>query len=270
MPKDLIVTKDQNTPNSLELKDSPKYSSHLTPMMLSAPEDCNDKFEDEPFLLTATSLKKYLEGNMTKLSVSHLSEFITKENKIGIGRDKDRNVADEGKLFRLQSSRLSSKMDNEGNFTTLEFLVGFENLNLPENGWLLVGGERRTGTYRVDHLPTIPCPALETAQFKIYLATPAIFESGWKPEHLLEEHGLELLAAAFDRPLPLGGWDIKVIKPKPMVLCVPAGAVYYVRAKSTEAAKEAAQAIHGKSISDNLNQTDYKKQGFGIAYVGKI
>ena len=55
-----------------------------------------------------------------------------------------------------------------------------------------------------------------------------------------------------------------------MLQCVPAGAVYYVEAKDSEKAKKAAKAIHGKPISDNLNNTDYKAQGFGIAYVGKI
>jgi hypothetical protein len=55
-----------------------------------------------------------------------------------------------------------------------------------------------------------------------------------------------------------------------MVQAVPPGAVYYVEAESTEAANNAAAAIHGQSISDTMNNIDYAKQGFGIAYIGKI
>jgi hypothetical protein len=55
-----------------------------------------------------------------------------------------------------------------------------------------------------------------------------------------------------------------------MLQFVPAGSVFYVEAKNIESAYESAQKIHACSISDKINDTDYARQGFGIAYIGKI
>lgn len=271
LPMDLIVPKPIGKAplktKPLKLVDAPKFSNAQTSKILKPEHD--GKTEDDTFLIELLAFENYLEGTSDQLNVKKRSDFLTSEPKIGIGRDRDSNIADGGKLFRIQANRLS-KIDSRGNLMQLRFLLDLEGLDVPKNGWMTLGGERKVAIFEKMESIEIIRPNIETSRFKIYIATPAVFEAGWKPEKLLQKHGLTLLAAAIDRPLSIGGWDLEKNKPKPMVQCVPAGAVYYVEASSTAAAVAIAQEIHGKSIAENFNHTDYQKQGFGIAYVGKI
>ncbi len=271
MPMDLIVPKLTGGSKNLQaqplvLKDKPAHSNTLTPKILRSTYD--GKTEDDPKLLGLLALERYLRGETANINVRKRSDFMCIEPKIGIGRNRDSHVADDGKLFRIQANRLAA--DSSSGVHHLRFFLGFEGLEIPKEGWLALGGERRVAFYESNVSVEIPRPDIDSLRFKIYLSTPAVFAAGWKPEALMKEHGLTLLTAALDRPVHIGGWDLKERKPKPMLQCVPAGAVYYVQAESIAAAQAAAQGIHGKPISENLNQTDYCKQGFGIAYIGKI
>ncbi|WP_373553992.1 type III-B CRISPR module-associated protein Cmr3 [Haliscomenobacter sp.] len=264
LPKDLVVVKDRDRLklHPLLLSDAPQFSNTQTPKLLTA--NFEDKIDDDVFLTDLLSLERYLSGKVVNVVPRKLTDFTCPETKIGIGRDKNRNTAEDGKLFRLQATRPANK-----NLQHLQFLISFEGLQLPEDALFTMGAERRVAFYRKGEGLNLECPNLKSEIFKIYLATPAIFKQGWRPETLLDTYGLELLTAALDRPIHIGGWDMDEKRPKPMLQCVPAGSVYYVKAKDAAAANWAAQAIHGKSISDNLNQTDYQAQGFGIAYVAK-
>lgn len=281
LPMDLIVPKPKGKNERLQdqllkLKEKPTYSNATTPKILKSTYD--GKTEDEPKLLEILALERYLSGETANLNVRKRSDFMCSEPKIGIGRDRDSRIAADGKLFRIQANRMAT--DSDKGVQHLRFLLGFEGVEIAGNGWLALGGERRAAFYEASESVEIPIPNIDSLQFKIYLATPAVFEYGWKPEKLLKEYGLTLLTAALDRPIHIGGWEMRPkdtpnsgkrpSQPKPMLQCVPAGSVYYVQAESMSAAQAAVQAIHGKAISDNLNQTDYRKQGFGIAYVGKI
>lgn len=266
LPKDLVVVKDRERLklHPLLLSDVSKFSNAQTPKILTA--NFEDKIDDDAFLTDLLSLERYLSGNVVNVVPRKLNDFICPETKIGIGRDKNRNTAEDGKLFRLQATRPVNK-----NLQHLQFLISYEGLQLPEDALFTIGAERRVAFYRKKddlHLDS-NSRNLDSEIFKIYLATPAIFEHGWRPETLLHKYGLELLAVALDRPVHIGGWDMDEKRPKAMLQCVPAGSVYYVKAKDVDAANWAANAIHGKSISDNLNQTDYQAQGFGIAYIAK-
>lgn len=270
IPLDLVVAKPKGNKRLiaqlLTLEPAPKYSNAFTSHVLRSSID--GKSEDEPLLFELTAFENYLNGEFENLVVRKRSDFITPESKIGIGRDRDSNIADGGKLFRIQANRLAKDLGKT--VQKIGFLLGYEGLELPERGWLSFGGERRVAFFEKTDSFETPCPNIDNSRFKIYLSTPALFADGWKPTELLKQYGLTLLAAALDRPVHIGGWDLEKTKPKPMLQCVPAGSVYYVEAKDANAAKTAATAIHGKSISENLNQTNYKAQGFGIAYVGKI
>jgi CRISPR-associated protein Cmr3 len=275
MPLDLIAPKPIKdkvgslTANALVLDKKPLYSSAISYNILKS--DIQQKTEDEPKLIyDYTFAEEYLKGNAKELHVLKRSDYILSETKIGIGRERDTNIAQDGKLFRVQMNRLAKETKN--GIKELKFFLEFEGAELPEKGWLALGGERRTAFYQAEkeYIPSISPPELDSKRFKIYLSTPAVFKGGWQPENLLERYELKVLAAAIDRPTQIGGWDMQKRKPKPMLNCVPAGSVYYLEAADIEEAKNAALNIHGKSISDNINDNNYQKQGFGISYVGKI
>lgn len=271
-PADLIVPKPKNKrkPEAICLlrKSQPNISNYILPEILVSPTD--DKTDEDAHLLTLSTLSSYLNGEGTSFSVSPLRNFLLSEAKIGIGRSFDARTVENGKLFRVMANRPAT-INKNGDTQRLCVAVDYKGIEIPKDGLLAFGAEYRTAAFSQTEMDPIPCPDLDGAlEFKIYLSTPAIFEFGWKPEKLLKKYGLTLLAAALERAIPIGGWDLDKRYPKIMVQAVAAGSVYYVKANSLEKALLAANAIHGTAISDSLNQTDYASQGFGIALVGKI
>lgn len=266
MPMDLIVPKikKQDKANPLLLFDKPGISSSSLPKVLQSPTD--EKTVEGHFLMNKREFVKYLNGEKDEFVISKLSNFLNKELKIGIGRDYNSHVADDGKLFRVIMNRPATS-DN-GNLTKLQFLINYSDLALKKEGWLNAGGERRVASFKAEELYDVPLPKITQPLCKIYLSTPAIFNDGWKPEKLLKDNGLTLIAAAIGKSQPIGGWDLDKWEPKPMVQTVSAGSVYFVQAENIEAINAFAEKVHGKSISDNFNGMDYQKQGFGIAYIG--
>lgn len=267
MPSDLVVYKtDEDEAESLRLLPVPQYSNlKLFDKIPTSVKE--DKAVEGNHLISITSFEDYLNG-ASNVAARHISKFISKETKIGIGRDRNARTVDDGKLFRVLMNRPAvSKGDA---VEKLSFVVKVSNLDLKSDGWSALGAERKVASFKQDGDIQISMPELDSASFKIYLSTPAVFEKGWRPESLLKQHDLQLISAAIGRSINVGGWDLDSKQPKPMVGMVEAGAVYFVKAKDIDAARKAATAIHGKSITDNPNNFEYKNQGFGIAYVGKI
>lgn len=266
-PKDLIVpnTKKYET-RELHLIEAPSNSNNKTPYTLKS--KISEKTVNGLFLMDALNIEDYIAGNPGNLPVQKLSEFMISEPKVGIARNPHSHAAAEGRLYRMQFNRLSGKGKREIN--DLSFEIGFEGIELSEKGWLTLGSDRRIASYETTDAIYPKRVKLDSARFKIYLSTPAVFKEGWIPQAFLKENDLELLTAAIGKPLSIGGWDIKKKRPKPMIKAVPEGSVYYVEAESAEKAQQTVDKINGKSISDNLNGINYKKQGFGIAYAAKV
>jgi CRISPR-associated protein Cmr3 len=261
MPLDLVISKGNATP--LKMVNKPDWCSIKESLPKILVSTIKDKIEDEPFFISLGQFEQYINGVKKTPVVKKRSDFITAESKIGIGRERDSNISDSGKLFKLISNRMATDgiMVNKTNF-----ILCINNLQLPDRGWLALGGERRLAFFKTVEQVVLPCPILNNKLFKIILSTPCVFKSGWKPSDLLEKLKLKLQAAVVGRPTHIGGWDVKQKKPKHMLQCVPAGSVFYVEAESIEDAQKAAQVIHGTSISDE----PHNAQGFGIAYIGKI
>ena len=140
-----------------------------------------------------------------------------------------------------------------------------------------VGGESRAMLY--EHCETEDIGGLNMDysgmggdKFKVYLATPAKFKKGWLPDWIDEETligkfngiSLKLLTAAIGKCVPIGGFDMKRKKPKPMLRAVPAGSVYYFKILDGCNLGEAMSCFHYSNISDFD-----AKQGFGLAFAGR-
>ncbi len=139
-----------------------------------------------------------------------------------------------------------------------------------------IGGERRP--FRIMAEPASDLfPAMEAAfdkirdqkRFLLYLATPAIFRSGWKPAAI---PGATLVGAAIGKPEFISGWlNANIGKklpggPRPLLKMVPAGAVYFYKADHWNDADFDAfkETYHfNQSISDY-----YPNAGFGTTLLG--
>lgn len=215
----------------------------------------------EDGLISHTAFKQYLEGTLDEVKIQRVKDIAPSEPKTGIGRDDNTNTASDSMLYRVGMRR--------GN--DFEIIV---DIQLPNEDFqyaatfIKLGGEGKIASFsdkgRMDSLriekDTI---GLKPGEFKLYLATPAIFKNGWCPD--LEGLGIkaDLIAAAVGKPVHIGGFDMAERKPKPMYKAVPAGSVYYYRTKdSVELIQE---KLQGEAISEFL-----KEQGFGISYIGNF
>lgn len=218
-----------------------------------------------------TDLNDYLQGE-ANISAWHQDDLFKREPKIGIQKDRNTGGAAEGKLYRVEMFR------PKGGTGLLVDWSADVDLDIPASGFLKVGGEGKAVCYTAFQSDIqVKMPNMQGNRFKVVFATPAVFEKGWLPKGIdpktltgtWEGHPVKVLAAAFDRPIHLGGFNMRTKHqkggPKPMRKAIPAGAVYYLEVQSGEA-KGAASAFHGKCISD----FGLDREGFGLAYVGKV
>jgi len=217
--------------------------------------------------ISKTSLENYLNGDENEFDAYPLEDYLLTEPKVGIGRDSKTHTASESRLYRVGMLRLKN----------FQFIVGFENLQIEESGFLKLGGEGKAVTYQSSHRATNPeqyQPANNL--FKIYLATPALLENGWLPGWLdpvtLEGQypgtgiQVKLIAAATGKPLFIGGFDMKEKKPKKMLKAVPPGSVFYfeIQGDVSDEQKEALEPVAFCDYPERVNE------GFGLTFMGAV
>jgi CRISPR-associated protein Cmr3 len=129
-------------------------------------------------------------------------------------------------------------------------------LRLPDQGWMILGGERRAARFEVvlSSQSANEQPEQHQEGNLLYLATPAAFTRGWQP-HTWPDGAP--IAVAMERYQPIGGWhlapDSNGGQSKTLRRCVPAGSIYFFNAP----------------IRRIQSFTDYGDQiGYGITYSG--
>ena len=72
-----------------------------------------------------------------------------------------------------------------------------------------------------------------------------------------------LVAACISKPIHFSGWDLGEQGPKPTLVAVPAGSVYYFEADTDEDARALVGALHSRTRSDYFGE-----KGMGLGYCG--
>jgi CRISPR-associated protein Cmr3 len=151
-----------------------------------------------------------------------------------------------------------------------------------------LGGERRPVAVKVKESLSkywFDCPESikkhfaglgKGAKVRLVLATPALFEQGWKPGwieksgsselHLprgLSKVKLKLVSAAVGRREPVSGWNLRQNRPKAVRWMVPAGSVYFFEVEDGNPADLLESWL--RPVSDNEQD---RKDGFGLALWG--
>lgn len=268
LPNDCVQRKgdDDNVVSTLRIDELADVKSSC-PTRYVLKSTINEKVESvSGGLIDITSLKKYLEyTNDSFFPILKIADKVLAEPKIGIGISNKTGTAEKGMFYRVGMNRLDG----------LSLLIDFEGLNLPEEGVMKLGGEGKAVCYKKpkEHIsPSVYDSKVDGTMFKLYLSTPAIFKKGWLPGwmdeyDLIGEYKglkLKLLTASIGKSISIGGFDMKVRKPKPMRKAVPAGSVYYFKIVEGDLRK----------VFEIFNQTAISDidpgQGFGIAYVGGV
>ena len=262
--------KDENGYEPHRMKINMKhYSSKPLFPLCADPEE--DKLESSAgFYLTRYGLEKYLQGaEFDKKMIMNLGENILIEPKIGIGRNYQTKTSNDGRLYRLGMRRLENR-----NFADISFMVEFEGMELPESGIIRLGGEGKTASYTTSQINSLPKkdPDKRSCKFILYFMTPALFEkNGYYPDFFDDKFSSEIngrkyriVSMAMDKPLSIGGWDMKANRPKPMKKFVPAGSVYIVECDSEISINDFDKDFATKEFC----KEEYAKQGYGLYLTG--
>ena len=280
IPLDLVRYKTRNKDQVflLELREHRWVSSCPTAMVLAAFDDQQAETV-EMGLLDHLTMGSYLSGEQGGFPFRKLQEFVTREPKLGIGRNDAKRVAQDHLLYRIGMLRPESVNPRGKSFGSrkLNILLDYEGLELPQKGFVKLGGESKAAVYEHCDDDWIQNMDIQWPQhgnrFKFYPATPAKFSKGWLPGWVDENSltgtyngtKLKLLTAAVGKPVPIGGFDLKSGQPKPMMRAVPAGSVYYFEILDGTNLTEAMEKFHYVNVSDFDAQ-----QGFGLAFAGVI
>ncbi|NLC11746.1 MAG: type III-B CRISPR module-associated protein Cmr3 [Firmicutes bacterium] len=264
LPLDCVEEKNNESDQvafQLKLKENTMVSSVPTPYILDS--DRNTQVENvQGGYLNDLDFRRYLNAAMNEFYYYKLSDYVVVEEKIGIARDRTTYTAERAKLYRITLRRLNN----------VSIIIDFDGLELPESGFLKLGGEGKAAAYEsIKSLPSLSLE-LKSNRFKLYLATPAIFKNGWLPgwinprtlEGMYGGLRLKLLSAAVGKHVNIGGFDIEKGRPKPMRRAVPEGSVYFFELLEGEPAR-VMDLMHYKCISEYNPE-----QGFGISFVGAV
>ena len=290
IPLDL-VTKNKEKENKLyKLKPFLQRFHFISNSPINHPlrwnEDDEDVESETSGRLRLLYITQYLLGKQTTFSLSPIENFVCDEPKIGIERDDKTSTSKDHMLYRINMSRFQSLFTD---MSELGFVIDYKCAEkLQKNGLLKLGGEGKSFTYEqsshnpdpvatekdMDDLKESIC---SSRAFKLYFATPAIFERGWLPKWIHKDTSkntynakykslsFELSTAAVGKPIAIGGWDMKKNMPKPTRQAIPAGSVYYFKINDETCVDTILKTFHYKNISDYQ-----AKEGFGLCFVGVV
>lgn len=283
VPLDLVYQetekKDDNTPlHLLAPNESKSFASNGeidNPLSWSTSESIDS---DSEGLLRLGVIRRYLQRNDSNHLLTNRTTLVESEPKTGIARSRETLSSEEHMLYRINMSRFK----NSG----CGFVVDYKcSKSLPKKGLLKLGGEGKSFVYEHSnfdpkllsgHLDSVKNGIQSTGRFKLYFATPTIFDKGWLPSWLDSKTlsgkypmegtspiSLKLITAAVGKPVTVGGWDMARGRAKPAYLAVPAGSVYYFKLRDRSRIDDLIAAFHYQNVSDKRSE-----EGFGLALIG--
>jgi len=205
-------------------------------------------------------------------TIIRLTNHVVMEPKVGIKISPDSRTTEESYLYTLNRMRPI-------NFQiVVDF--DFDDINLPSRGIVRLGGrsgkvnfkiidENHEFCQKIKNLKELSLQNLTTALqngliIKIYLETPSIFTDFYDPlplKNFIPGIPLNIISCAIQKPLYIGGFNIKEGTPRPMYKAIPSGCIYYLKTPN---------GSENKKVSENLENLSeiHPKKGFGVFFIG--
>ncbi|GGE35340.1 hypothetical protein GCM10011391_12580 [Pullulanibacillus camelliae] len=304
LPLDLSIHSTSNTRASEMRLGEAKGSSFPLKYFLEADKQEQDKGKPPHIyggaFLENTSMDAYINAEDKRYPYQALGDYFTEETRVGIRLDPSLGRAVEGQMY--QQTFVYPRREGRSCSLALEAT----GIDVPQGSTVRLGGEGKLGVIEcVSNAPKIPdAPVMNGEKyFKLYLATPAIFEKGWLPGWIHTENmtgtfthkkrrvRVKLVSAAVGNHVPVGGFGSVGIgqksdgnygqKPYPKELryAVPGGSVYFFELLEGSMA-DVIRLFHQKCISDyretlgfryeTRDRLRYCSRGFGYSLVGKV
>ncbi len=258
LPNDIVYVNDKEK-QKLQPKENlvEELSSDFEGQLMLSSQSIRLDMKDQ--LVDFKNLLKYLRGDLPTTLEDKPYKI---ERRTGIKLSSERTT-EEGYLYVAEFFRL---IEDWGFVAWCESHEEF----LSDEGIIKLGGEGRGAYYSRIKEKLIDSSSIVQAinkekRFKLYLATPAIFNDGWKisedkVKNLLKNDEIELISALPGKPIYIGGYDVALNRQKPLRRGVDAGAVYYFKFNG----------VLGKDISFPIMVSDFDAElGFGSAFLGR-
>lgn len=260
--------------------------------------------ESLPQWIPQEFLQTYLNGDGAPWPVPAPPDLWTSEHRFGIQIDPETRTVVEGAFYTAEHLRLA---EGAGLWASLEVAEEPELEGLLQvwnrHGLVALGGEGRLARVRRVTAPELPVAPVKGERVKWVLATPAVFQGGWRPGWVDPDSGrvrlrplpqrqpgesrgawrrrmqespeiaARLVAVCSDKPVGFSGWEVLggdgagsgggAGAPRSTRRAVPAGSVYYFEADNEEAARALVTALHNRCHSDELGE-----KGLGWGFCG--
>lgn len=281
-PTDLVRIKEKENSDKLQLK-------LLQPLANPLPGN-NNRFSQELLSLWTTTTKP-VEAVSGYLQQEQLQQYLLekcpqdftksnqlyeKESRFGIEVDYAKQTVQESKLYQTEFIRCLPQV---GLYLEIEGIKQLRENPEKISGLIAIGGENKVASYQQvnyqiyenNFLTKLKQSLAKTNQFKLYLATPTIFQQGWLPQWINKDtlkgkyKGIQvhLKAAAISRYQTIGGWDVAHNRPKPTLRAVGAGSVYYFITDANP--EKILETFHWQNIADDEMNAQI---GYGLSLVG--
>lgn len=132
VPLDLVHKKSERDDSeviNLKISDEEIISSADDNLKLLCSDEEVETLKDG--VISRTNMDKYLDGRVDGITVKRLSDYIKKESKISIKKDKISRSSEKNKIYRLDFLRTIN----------LEFCIEFDGIEIPDEGYLKIGGK---------------------------------------------------------------------------------------------------------------------------------
>lgn len=185
------------------------------------------------------------------------------EHRVGLALN-DNGSAAEGMLYSSEHLRLADR----AGFAVC--CIGGPDVSLPET--VPLGGRNRSAqVHDFAELPELPAPAKHApdGRLLLYLATPAVFEHGWRPD-LSAWPGAELVSAVLGDPQVIATATpdraTGAVGRGRLMWAVPPGSVYYLKFHGERAALDAAVSLSRSTLPQA--RESLATAGFGYVMTG--
>ncbi len=201
---------------------------------------------------------------------------LQRQRRVQLAIKPESQTADDGMLFTTNSIEFLSNGGKIQYSLVNRFNASADDSQIPQLSHL--GGEGRLAFWTQNAAVEWPSPPeIKTKGIRLILATPAVFDHGWRPQWINAQTGegtppgsaetlrLRLTAVALRRPQPLSGWDYKTRKPKPTRWLAPAGSVYFF-----EILNHDGNDISNLWLKSICDQPQDRLDGFGRVLTGVL
>jgi len=289
-PADALITGTRKEPSVFALRpwqDLPEHAGcdlpkHLVPLRVDTDEKPVKGYE----YWDGASLMRWLESaDGSGFTPPQPVGKMEVEQRTHVAIDDEKGVSAESLLYSVEYLSFERyRWGNNGSherWALLARLESEEDLSLAR-GVGLLGGEKRLALLEPAEdscwptcSETLRRALSQSGRVRMFLATPAIFEGGWKPGWLngklegsppcARDMKLRLVAAAVKRRGAVSGWSYRQDRqqPKPLRLLAPAGSVYFFEVLEGDPVALAEAWL--RPVSDDEH---YRRDGYGLTLWG--